>query len=69
MNGNPAKLNARVASLAGYRCPYCRRDLLRFDGLTRVNTCPTCGGEVVTEEEWTRRAHERNGHQREVIAS
>ncbi len=56
---DPGKNRNRRASLHGCRCPYCRRALLRFDRLTRINTCPGCQGQVVTEEEWQRRLNDR----------
>ena len=53
----PGIINARC-SLADAPCPYCHRARLTFDAATRTNTCPGCGGEVVTEWEWERRLEE-----------
>jgi transcription initiation factor TFIIIB Brf1 subunit/transcription initiation factor TFIIB len=51
-------LIAARKSLAGWRCPYCRRFGLVFDWESGDNVCPSCHGVVVTEEEFLSRARD-----------
>lgn len=47
-------INSQACTLDYYLCPYCQGNLLVYDPLTRINTCPSCLGEVVTEYEYQR---------------